>query len=186
MVPLGGVYQLSPAMQLGTTNIQFGVILMQRRNIRFSTIEAVKADLMNLNAKSYMKTGEWDLSQTANHLADWMSFPMDGFPKSSFMLQILIGILRNTQGKSLYKKFVQNQRMATGQPTMPQTVHKPDADARGIAQSVERLATIIDRLATHRGPIHPSPLFGKLDYDQVVALQLAHCSHHFSFLVPNE
>ena len=158
---------------------------MQRRNLRFSRLEDVKTDLMNLYSKGYTKTGEWDLSQTANHLADWMSFPMDGFPKSPFIIKILIGIMRVTQGKSLYKKFVQNQRMATGQPTIPQTVHKPDGDAKAIAQSVERLATLIDRLATHRGHIHPSPLFGELNYDQVVALQLAHCAHHLSFLVPN-
>lgn len=159
---------------------------MQRRNLRFSRLEDVKTDSMNLLSKGYTKTGEWELSPMANHLSDWMSFPIEGFPKMPIIIKILIGIMRNTQGKSLYKKFVQNQRMATGQPTIPQTVHKPDADAKAIAQSVERLATLIDRLAAHRGPIHPSPLFGKLDYDQVVALQLAHCAHHLSFLVPNE
>ena len=157
---------------------------MQRRNLRFSTHEEVKTDLMNLYSKGYTKAGEWDLSQTANHLADWMSFPMDGFPKSPFLIKILIGIMRITQGKSLYKQFVQNQRMATGQPTIPQTVHKPDADTEATRLSVERLATLLDRLTTNRGPIHPSPLFGKLDYDQVVALQLAHCAHHLRFLVP--
>ncbi len=156
---------------------------MQRRNLRFSRLEDVKTDSLNLLSKGYTKTGEWELSQMANHLSDWMSFPMDGFPKMPIIIKILIGIMRTTQGKSLYKKFVQNQRMATGQPTMPQTVHKPNADAT--VQSVERLATLIDRLAVHRGLIHPSPLFGKLDYDQVVALQLAHCAHHLSFLVPN-
>ena len=158
---------------------------MERRNLRFSTLEEVRTDLRNLHSKGYTKTGKWDLSQSANHLADWMSFSMDGFPKSPFHIRILLGIMRVTQGKSIYKKFVQNQRMATGQPTIPQTVHKPGADADATHLSVERLATQIDRLATHRGPIHPSLLYGKLDYDQVVALQLAHCAHHLIFLVPN-
>jgi len=121
----------------------------------------------------------------ANHLADWMTFPMDGFPKMPLLIKILIGIMRITQGKSLYKKFVDNQRMSTGQHTMPQTVHKPYADPDSTLQTVERLAALIDRLATYRGPILPSPLFGKPDYDEVVALQLAHCAHHLSFLVPN-
>ena len=156
---------------------------MQRRNIRLSTLEAVKTDLRNLLSEGYTKTGEWDLSQMANHLSDWISFPMDGFPKMPFIIKIFIGIMRVTQGKSLYKKFILNQRMTIGQPTLPQTVYKPDSDAT--VQSVERLATLIDRLVAHRGPIHPSPIFGKLDYDEVVTLQLAHCAHHLSFLIPN-
>ncbi len=158
---------------------------MERRNLRFSNLADIKSDLLNLLSKGYAKTGEWDLDQMANHLADWMTFPMDGFPKMPLLIKILIGIMRISQGKSLYKKFVDNQRMSTGQPTMPQTVHKPDADPDSTLQTVERLAAVIDRLATYRGPIHPSPLFGKLDYDEVVALQLAHCAHHLSFLVPN-
>ncbi|HUP81202.1 MAG TPA: DUF1569 domain-containing protein [Pirellula sp.] len=158
---------------------------MERRNLSFSTLADIKSDLLNLLSTGYTKTGEWDLDQMANHLADWMTFPMDGFPKMPLHIIILISIMRITQGKSLYKKFVDNQRMSTGQPTMPQTVHKPSVDPDSTLQSVERLAAVIDRLATYRGPTYPSPLFGKLDYDEVVALQLAHCAHHLSFLVPN-
>ena len=89
---------------------------MERRNLRFSVLADIKSDLLNLLSKGYTKTGEWDLDQIANHLADWMTFPMDGFPKMPLLIKILIGIMRITQGKSLYKKFVDNQRMSTGQP----------------------------------------------------------------------
>ena len=158
---------------------------MNRRDLHFSSLGDVKADLHNLLTKGYTKTGKWDLSQMSNHLADWMSFPMDGFPKMPFIIMILIGIMRVTQGKSLYKKFVQNQRMSIGQPTMPQTVHKPSTDSDAELQSVQRLASLIDRLSTYRGPIHPSPLYGQLNYDELISLQLAHCAHHLSFLKPN-
>ncbi len=154
-------------------------IEMSRRDVRFSSLTDVKSDLFTLQSKGYTKAGKWDLSQVANHLSDWISFPMDGFPKMPWFVKILIGVMRVTQGKSLYKKFVLNQRMPTGQPTMPQTVHTPAANP---AESVAGLMSSIDRLAAYRGPIHPSPLFGKLNYDELVALQLAHCAHHLSFL----
>ena len=155
---------------------------MQRRDLRFSKLSEVQTDLKRLALNGYTKTAKWDLSQVAEHLADWMAFPIDGFPKTPWLVNILIGIMRVTQGKSLYKKFVRDQRMATGQPTIPTTVYPANESS---AKSVERLLKSIDRLSAHRGPIHPSPLFGKLSYDELVSLQLAHCAHHLSFLVPN-
>jgi len=154
---------------------------MSRRDLRFSSLAEVKSEVLNLQSKGYASVGKWDLSQVANHLSDWISFPMDGFPKMPIPIKILIGIMRVTQGKSLYKKFVLNQRMSTGQPTMPQTVHTPAADP---VESVEQLVAMLDRLAAYRGPIHSSPLYGALGYDELVALQLAHCAHHISFLIP--
>jgi len=155
--------------------------MTQRREIRFGNLEEVKADLASLLVRPYAPKGAWDLSQITNHLADWMTFPMDGFPKMRFFVKLLVGTMRVTQGKSLLKKFVQTQRMSTGQPTIPQTVHLASSDA---VSSVARLTAAIDRLSAHRGPIFPSPLFGELDYDTVVSLQLAHSAHHLSFLVP--
>ena len=159
---------------------------MERRALRFSTLADIRADLKELHFGGTIKTGKWDLSQAAEHLADWMEFPIDGFPQMPFMIKLLIGTMRVTRGKSLYKKFVENQRMPIGQPTMPQTVHSPTTAPGGDLRSVERLVKQIDRLEGFRGPIHPSPLFGALTYDELVALQLAHCAHHLSFLVPNE
>ena len=153
---------------------------MSRRELRFSSLDQVKSDVLNLQAKGYTKAGNWDLSQMANHLADWMSFPIDGFPPMPFPIKILIGIMRVVQGKSLYKKFVEKQRMSEGQPTSPITVHAASDEN----ESVRRFLATVDRLASYRGPLHPSPLFGALDYDQLIALQLAHCAHHLSFLSP--
>ena len=155
---------------------------MQPRDIRFSKLSEVQADLKKLASNNYTKTAEWDLSQVAEHLADWMTFPIDGFPKSPWFINIVIGIMRVTQGKSLYQKFAKTQQMPIGQPTIPSTVYPPNSQS---APSVARLSKAIDRLSAHCGPIHPSPLFGELSYDELVALQLAHCAHHLSFLVPN-
>ena len=159
---------------------------MQRRNLRFSALTDVKADLLNLHTNRYTKTGKWDLSQVSEHVSDWMSFPMDGFPKMPLIVKLLIGTMRVTRGRALYEKFAEHQRMRIGQPTMPQTLHLPNTALVGELQSINRFINLIDRLADFRGPLHPSPLFGALTYEELVALQLTHSAHHLSFLVPLE
>jgi hypothetical protein len=154
---------------------------MSRRELRFNDLDEVVADVHHLHQTGYQAHGKWDLSQIANHLADWMSYPMDGFPKMPLLIRGIISLLRVLKGKQLYREFVQAQRMPTGRPTAPATVHSPSENP---SAAVERVLSTIERLRAHRGPLHPSPLFGELEYDQLVSLQLAHCAHHLSFLTP--
>jgi Protein of unknown function (DUF1569) len=154
---------------------------MPRRDLRFATLSDVLRDIHDLQTKGYERTANWDLSQVSDHLADWMTFPIDGFPSMPWFVRWMLGVMRVVQGKSLLKKFIQSQRMATGQPTVPSTVHTSTQDS---ARSIERLQNAIRRLELHRGPIHPSPLFGAMSYDELIGLQLAHCAHHLSFLIP--
>jgi hypothetical protein len=42
----------------------------------------------------------------------------------------------------------------------------------------------VERLKAHTGAIIPSPFFGPMSKDECVGLQLVHCAHHLSFLVP--
>lgn len=155
---------------------------MSRRDIRFQSLDQVLDDLNLLESKGYTACGKWDLSQIAEHLSDWMTYPLDGFPKMPLVIGWLVGAMRVIQGKQLYRKFVAQQRMATGQPTSPSSVHSPRADA---GPSLQRLRKCIERLRQHRGSIIPSPLFGAMNHDELIALQLAHCAHHLSFLTPN-
>jgi hypothetical protein len=154
---------------------------MPLRELRFAKLSDIKNDLDQLASQGFKKSGSWDLSQMSNHLADWMGFPIDGFPKPPWFVGLFLGLMRITQGKALYRKFVKEQRMPTSQPTVPTTVYPPN-DSHDAA--VKRLHQAIDRLSTYRGPIYPSPLFGQLSYDETVALQLAHCAHHLRFLEP--
>jgi hypothetical protein len=112
-----------------------------------------------------------------------MTYPLDGFPPMPWFVRVLIGAMRILRGKALYRQFVASQRMANNSPTAPQSVHKPNSDATA---SVQRLTKAIDRLKSHRGDIHPSPLFGALTKDELIALQMAHCAHHLRFLEPNQ
>lgn len=156
---------------------------MNRRTLKFNSFTEVYADLDNLASRGYSKTGKWDLSQICEHLSDWASFPLGGFPKSPWFLRAAIGLLRITRGKAMFAKFTQEQRMPTNQPTIPTTVHNSNSNENA---SIEKLKAALDRIEKHSGPIHPSPLFGEMTKPELVQLQLAHCAHHLSFLVPNE
>jgi Protein of unknown function (DUF1569) len=157
--------------------------MVQKRSIRLATLDDVSAEVDRLHRSGYLKAGNWSLSQVCEHLADWMSYPMDGFPKMPFAVKILLGAMRTFRGKALLKKFIEDQSMAPGQPTAPESIHP---DTGNDAASVERLQATIRRLEEHRGTIHPSPLFGALTRQELIALQMAHCNHHLGFLVPKE
>jgi hypothetical protein len=154
---------------------------MPRRELRFTKLSDIQSDIDRLASQGYTKSGSWDLSQIANHLADWMSFPVEGFPKPPMFVALFLMLLRITQGKAIYRKFVKEQRMSTSQPTVPSTVYPP---SESHVAAVVKLTDAIERISRFQGTIHPSPLFGQLSYGETVALQLAHCAHHLSFLEP--
>jgi Protein of unknown function (DUF1569) len=150
------------------------------RKLTFATLDEVVADAEILLAKGYDKAGNWDLAQVCNHLAEWMRFPVEGFPKIPLLLRPVFWLLRATVGKQMRTKILAGGFSAGGR-TMPQTVFPPDGDAPA---AVAKLKEVAKQFAAHTGPIHPSPLFGALDKDEALRLQLMHCAHHLSFLVP--
>jgi len=152
-----------------------------RQELRFGNLQEVLDDLDRLVQNGWVTTKNWDLSQTCEHLADWMTFPIDGFPKSPFVVAMIVSLVRVTRGRSILQKLIREQRMAYNQPTIPKTVHQAKSDFK---PSVERLRNTIHRLTDYQGRIQPSPLFGPLTHDELVGLQLAHCAHHLSLLMP--
>ncbi len=157
--------------------------MVQKRSVRFATLDDISVEVERLHRSGYFKAGKWSLSQVCEHLADWMSYPMDGFPKMPIAVKLLLSTMRIFRGKALLKKFIEDQSMAPGQPTSPESIHPDSGDD---VASVERLQATIRRLEEHRGPLHPSPLFGALTRQELIALQMAHCNHHLNFLVPKE
>jgi hypothetical protein len=90
-------------------------------------------------------------------------------------------IMRLTIGKSSLRKILTTGEMGKGMPTMPETVYKAGGS---LDKAIERLAKSVERLADSQGPFYPSPVFGKLDKEKLVLLQLVHCSHHLALLNP--
>lgn len=151
-----------------------------RRQLKFETLAEVVRDAQNLLANGYDRAGNWDLAQCANHLAFWMTCPIDGFGKGPVPVRMFLWIARNTVGPKQLKKVLANG-FPPGGPTDPRSVTSAGGDAE---EAVAKLTTAAARFAAYDGPIVPSPFFGPMDKETALKLQLVHSAHHLSFLVP--
>jgi hypothetical protein len=154
---------------------------VQRRQLRFATLDEAVRDAENLLAKGYEKTGKWDLTQCCHHLSEVMTYPLDGFPRLPFPLNVGTWLLRKTVAPGWLRKVLESGVWPTGTPTDQRTV---PATGGNDAAAVVRLKQAVDRLLGHTGPLHASPLFGMLDKETLVKLHRIHTAHHLSFLVP--
>ncbi|MEO2089724.1 MAG: DUF1569 domain-containing protein [Gemmataceae bacterium] len=152
-----------------------------RRQLRFDTLADAVRDAEALLANGYDKVGKWSLGQCCGHLANWLTYPIDGFPKIPLLLRPVMWALRNTVGRRKYETYVREQTFPSGAPTVPQSVPTPDADD---TDGVAKLKAAAERYEAYTGPLHPSPLFGPLTKDEARKMQLVHCAHHLSFLGP--
>ena len=152
----------------------------QRRQLQFATLDDAVRDAENLLAKGYEKAGTWDLAQVAGHVANWMSYPLDGYPRTPLPIRLMLGMARLVAGRRLFERTVR-QGFKAGSPTVPESVPAVGGDA---AAAVARLRGTAGRLKAHTGPFHPSPLYGHLSKEDWISLNLVHAAHHLSFLVP--
>jgi hypothetical protein len=157
--------------------------MAEPRRLRFATLDSVVREVERLRDKGYTKAGRWDLSQVCEHLADWMTYPLDGFPPLPWSARIFLAAARAVQGKKLLRQIIETQAIPADQPTLPESVHPAGGDEQA---SVARLIAAIERLTEHRGTLHPSPLFGSLSRQELITLQLAHCLHHLNYLIPKQ
>ena len=152
-----------------------------RRSLEFRDLDDALRDVENLRARGYDRAGDWNLAQVCGHLADWIRFPLDGYPRPPLFLRPFLWLARHLIGPRELRKVLTKRAMPTAAPTFNQTIPLPAGDE---SAAVARLRDSVARFKAHTGPLHPSPLFGPLDRDTATKLQLIHCAHHLSFLVP--
>ena len=155
--------------------------LVQRRPLVFHDLDAVARDAESMLNTGYDKAGTWDLAQCANHIAEWMRFPVEGYPKAPAPIRAMLWMLRKTIGRKKLLTYLKDKSFPVGKPTIPQTVTAPGGDPKA---AVEKLKSSVERLKAYTGTIVPSPLFGPMTKDEAVGMQLVHAAHHLSFLVP--
>jgi hypothetical protein len=153
-----------------------------RRVLKFDSLGDAVRDAEQLLARGYEKAGTWDLAQVCGHLANWMTYPLDGFPKPPAPIRAVLWVLRKTVGRAKFEQYLA-RGMPAGKPTMPDSVPPPGGDP---AAAVARLRGAAERFQAHTGEVHPSPLFGAMTKDEATRLQLVHCAHHLSFLTPKQ
>jgi Protein of unknown function (DUF1569) len=153
-----------------------------REPLQFKTLEQVVERLEQLHRDGYRKLGNWNLAQTCEHLDDWMRYPINGYPKASLPIRMMLWAMRVSVGRSMLRKIITSGKMPRGGPTLKQTVYS--SSGLQDATSMQKFSDTIRRFSNHRGPFHASPVFGPLSAEDSLKLQLVHCSHHLSFLVP--
>ena len=151
-----------------------------RRTLTFATPDDAVRDAEHLLAVGYEKAGNWDLPQCLDHLTAWLTYPVDGFPRMPLLLRPVFALVRATLGRGMLTKYLR-EGMPAGKPTIPQSVGVSGGDP---AAALGRFRAAAERFAAHGGDYLPSPLFGPLTRDEALKVQLAHCAHHLSFLVP--
>ncbi len=152
-----------------------------RRPLSFDALDAVVADARALLQSGYTKAGNWSLGQACGHLAAFVRYPLDGFPRLPAPIRVAMWAFRNTVGPGQKRKVLAAGAMPAGMPTLTQTVPPAGADdAAGVREYAEQ----IERLKAFAGTPHPSPYLGPLTRDELVRATCIHAAHHLSFLAP--
>ena len=155
---------------------------VERRNLKFATLDEAVADAENLLARGYEKTGNWDLSQVCGHLTNWVTYPLDGYPPLPLWLKPIFWVMRTTMSRKIPKMMASDDgMMKPGMSTAPMSI--PAAGGND-AEAVAKLKAAYERWAKSDGPVHPSPLLGMLSKERAEEGHRIHAAHHLSFLVP--
>ncbi|HEY2910970.1 MAG TPA: DUF1569 domain-containing protein [Gemmataceae bacterium] len=155
--------------------------MVARRSLNFASLDDAVADAGRLLAAGYDRAGQWSLGQCCGHIASWMGYAMDGFPKPPAPLGMLMWVLRHTVGPGALSRVMKSGEIKAGAPTMPQSVPPPSPDD---APGVAKLRETVARVHAFTGTPLPSPFFGPMDRDTWVRLNCVHAAHHLSFLSP--
>lgn len=153
----------------------------KKRPLHLQDFEALMVEVTSLYEKGYISNGNWTLAQICGHLSDWMRFPIDGYPVSPLPMRAIFWLMQKTVGSRMKQKILA-EGFKGGTPTMQTTVPAPDAMTD--QQGVEQLREMVNRVSVYHGKLFPSPLFGPLDHETMVKINLRHAEHHLGYLEP--
>ena len=146
-----------------------------RRQLKFSTLDEILADVERLNQSKLRTLGNWSAGQILAHLATTMDWCLDGAPVTAPWYIRLFGW------------FVKNPFLRN---PMPAGFALPEATAKYLVpaetsweEGLRILRTSIQRLKTE-SQRHRSPFLGELTREQWDQLHCRHAELHLSFLIP--
>ena len=150
---------------------------MTRRELEFTDLDAVIADVDHLHHAGYDQQGNWDLAQICDHLGYFIRGSLEGYPpedKPPWLIRVLMA-------KPLLKKIMRREPFPENIRQPERLLPRPGQDQQ---TAVEALKTLIQRFQSTDQPPHRSPFFGPLTREQALTLHLVHCAHHLGFLQP--
>lgn len=153
----------------------------KKRKLKFNDLEEMMAEARSLQQNGYISNGNWTLGQCCGHVANWMSYPLDGFPVPPLPIRMIFWVVKKTVAPGMKRKILA-EGFKGGTMTAPESVPKPDAVSD--QQGIEQLQNIVDRVVAYDGTLQPSPLFGEMDKPMLVKVTLLHAEHHLGYLEP--
>ncbi len=157
-----------------------------RRELSFGSIDELGAELDRLEAAGAAgnlgHTGNWTPGEILDHLANFWTCTLDGFPPGKVPMPIRL------LAQVLFKK-----KAVTGSPPppgfkIPAKMDGAFSPREGVTfeQGMEALRTCIMRTQNGDAYTPASPLFGKLTRDEWIRINLGHCAMHLSFVSINQ
>jgi hypothetical protein len=148
-----------------------------RRQLDFKTWPDVLADIDHLRQAHYDRLGNWDLSQTLQHVGEGLRAALHGIEHQGPW------IVRKLIGPMIFKRIVRDRRMKTGIKVPQWWLPGPSHDESAAVDQFRSQVTAFEQTST---PLHPHPFFGPLTKKQWEDLVLIHAAHHLSFLIPRD
>ena len=148
---------------------------VHRRQLDFKTWPAVLADIDHLHRARYDRLGNWDLSQTLEHIGEGLRIARVGIDHRAAW------IIRRVIGPLILKRILSQRRMKAGIKVPAWWLPGPSHDESAAVNQFRSEVTAFQQLSTQ--PL-PHPFFGPLTKKQWEDLVLIHAAHHLGFLIP--
>ncbi|MGL4422413.1 MAG: DUF1569 domain-containing protein [Gemmataceae bacterium] len=156
---------------------------MPRRTLSpFGSFAEAHAESERLLQHGYTSSGKWTLGQCCGHLANWVHYQMDGFPRLPLLMRPPFFIVRHLMGTSILKEVLAKGVMREGSMTAPQSVPPVDTDDAAAVAAYQQATARWDAFT---GEFYSSPMFGRQPRETWRQLHLLHAAHHLSYLTPN-
>jgi hypothetical protein len=143
----------------------------RRTGLRFEDIEAVVADLATLR-RGCERAGNWSLAQACWHLRNAIEATIRPTTQPATPAQ--------QAARARLDAVFAGGAMPSGIPA-PESITPP---AKCTEAEVDALVAALRRVAGFTGPAADHPMFGPLTPAEYLKLNLIHCAHHLSHLVP--
>lgn len=153
------------------------------RTLRFSSLADVKREADRIaeaeRAGRLVRRGNWTAGQTFNHIATWINFALDGYPKQLRPPWLIKVLMR-----------MQKKRFLRG--PMPRGVRIPGVEGGTLGtedvpleEGLAKLHAALDRLE-RTPPQGPNPVFGMMTHEEWKTANIRHAELHLGYLDPGD
>jgi hypothetical protein len=144
-----------------------------RRTLRYASFDEIMPDVERL-LRGHTTVGNWSLAQICRHLAT--------------VLRRVVDLPASTPHDPSLRVSEEEKQKVFDTGTIPEGLPGPPevipAETLGEQGEAEGLRAAIAYYRASPGPVVPHRFFGPLTRDEWDRLQLIHCAHHLSFVVP--